>query len=51
MSRDYDPALEPAVEFYRVADEDLTGEPGNLIRSEQLAQEWCGMSWGWRRRS
>jgi len=39
MSRDYDPALEPDVEFYRVADEDLTGEPGNLIRSEQLAQD------------
>jgi len=28
MSRDYDPALEPDVEFYRVADEDLTASPG-----------------------
>lgn len=37
MSRDYDPTLEPEVEFYRVTDQDLTGEPGTLIRSEQLA--------------
>jgi hypothetical protein len=39
MSRDYDPTLEPEVEFYRVTDKDLTGEPGTLIRSEQLAQD------------
>jgi pimeloyl-ACP methyl ester carboxylesterase len=39
MSRDYDPTLEPDVEFYRAIDQDLTGEPGNLIKSEQLAQD------------
>jgi pimeloyl-ACP methyl ester carboxylesterase len=39
MSRDYDPTLEPDIEFYRVTDEELTGEPGDLIRSERLAQD------------
>ena len=39
MSRDYDPTLEPDVEFYQATNQDLTGEPGNLIKSEQLAQD------------
>jgi pimeloyl-ACP methyl ester carboxylesterase len=39
MSKDYDPTLEPDVEFYRVTDKDLSGQRGNLIKKEQLAQD------------
>jgi pimeloyl-ACP methyl ester carboxylesterase len=38
MTRNYDPTLEPNVEFYRVTDSELLGKPGRLIRSEPLVQ-------------